>query len=143
MKIKYMEEAIKEAIKAYNEDEVPIGAVVVYEGKIIGKAHNIKEKSKLVTGHAELLAIEQACDYLNSWHLNDCDLYTTLEPCLMCTGAIIQSRINKVYCATKSLKYGELDNINDIYSKKMNIEYGLLENESKKILKNFFEEKRK
>lgn len=142
MKKKYMLEAIKEAKKAYHENEVPIGAIVVFEGKIIGKAHNLKETNRLVTSHAELLAIEQACKYLNSWHLNKCDLYTTLEPCLMCSGAIIQSRINKIYCSTKSLKYGELENINNLYSKKLNIEYGLCEDESKLLLKKFFEEKR-
>ena len=141
--LKYMTIALKEAQKAFDINEVPIGAVIVKNNKIISKAHNKKEKTNKVTAHAELLAIEKACKKLKTWHLNDCILYTTVEPCLMCTGAIIQSRISKVYCSIKNDKFGELENIKQINNLNINIEYGLLSDQSTEILKIFFNSKRK
>ena len=142
MKENYMKEAIKQAEKAYKIDEVPIGTIIVKNNKIIAKAYNKKEKTKLVTKHAEIIAIEKACKRLKTWHLDDCELYTTLEPCLMCSGAIIQSRIKKIYCSVK--------NDNNDFQKliiekkyKANIEYGLYEKESLYLIQSFFNKKRK
>lgn len=95
-----MEEAIKEAKIALEEEEVPVGAIIVKDGKIIARAHNLKEQEKNPTRHAEIIAIEKACKELDSWRLNDCEMYVTLEPCPMCAGAIINSRIKKLYIGT-------------------------------------------
>lgn len=143
MNEKYMNIALKEATKAFKINEVPIGAIIVKNNKIIAKGYNKKEKTSIVTKHAEIIAIEKACKKLKTWHLNECELYTTVEPCLMCSGAIIQSRIKKIYCATKNEKFGELENI--IYSKKLkiNIEYGILQDKSIQLLQEFFSKKRK
>ena len=97
MKEKFMKEALKEAKKAYNKLEVPVGAIIVKDGKIIARAYNQKENKKDTTNHAEILAIKKASKKLESWRLLDCDMYVTLEPCSMCAGALIQSRIRKVY----------------------------------------------
>lgn len=140
--IDYMKIALKEAKKAYKKDEIPIGCIIVKNNKIISKAHNKREKTKKISAHAEILAIEKASKKLKNWHLNDCILYTTVEPCLMCSGAIIQSRIKKIICSIKNEKYGELNNINN-YLNQLDITYGILEDESKKIMKDFFIKKRK
>ncbi|MDD3453266.1 MAG: nucleoside deaminase [Bacilli bacterium] len=139
---KFMKIAINEAKKAYKKQEIPIGCVIVKNNKIISKAHNKKEKTKQVTAHAEILAINKACKKIKSWHLNDCILYTTLEPCMMCTGAIIQSRIKKIYYATKSEKFGMLESLNN-NEYNLNICSGVLEKESKELLKKFFDKRRK
>lgn len=143
MNEKYMKLAIKQAEKAYKNNEVPIGAIIVKNNKIIAKAYNKKEKTKQVTKHAEIIVIEKACKKLKTWHLNDCELYTTVEPCLMCTGAIIQSRIKTVYCATKNEKFGELKNIINISNLKIDTKYDLLKEESVNLLQKFFSKKRK
>ena len=96
MKEKFMKEALKEARKAYEKDEVPVGAVIVKDGKIIARAHNLKETKKFATCHAEILAIEKASKKLDAWRLEDCEMYVTLEPCSMCAGALIQARLKKV-----------------------------------------------
>ncbi|MFR7590706.1 MAG: nucleoside deaminase [Longibaculum sp.] len=93
---KYMELAYQQALQAKQFDEVPIGAIIVKNGEVIASAFNQKETLQNVTAHAEMLAIQQACHKLHSWHLEGCVLYSTLEPCIMCSGAIIQSRIDKV-----------------------------------------------
>lgn len=93
----FINEAFKEAKKAYNIGEIPVGAVIVKDGKIISKAHNIIEKKEDATMHAEIIAIKKASKILNNWRLNDCEMYVTLKPCTMCQGAIYQSRIKKVY----------------------------------------------
>lgn len=91
----FMEEALKEAKKAYKKLEIPVGAVIVKDGKIIAKAHNLKETKNSSISHAEILAIEKANKKLNAWRLENCEMYITLEPCMMCMGAIINSRIKK------------------------------------------------
>jgi len=108
---KWMKAALKEAYKAKTEDEVPIGAVIVYEGRIIARAHNRKETTKRASAHAELLAIEKANKKLGDWRLNDCELYVTIEPCLMCVGAIIQARLKKVVYGAPDKKFGAVESI--------------------------------
>lgn len=143
MNEKYMTIALKEAKKAFKKNEVPIGTVIIKNNKIIAKAHNQKEKTNIVTKHAEIIAIEKACKKLKTWHLNECILYTTVEPCLMCSGAIIQSRIKKVIFATTNEKYGQLKNIVKNNNYKIQIEEGILKNKSIELLQNFFNKKRK
>ena len=104
MKEKYMKEALIEAKKAYLDDEVPIGAIIVYKDQIIARAHNTKEKENNPLCHAEIIAIDQACKQLGDWRLSECDLYVTVEPCLMCCGAILHSRIRKVIYGTANSK---------------------------------------
>lgn len=106
-----MNEAIREAELAQAIDEVPIGAIVVYHGQIIGRGHNMREQFQDVTYHAEMLAIMEACATLHSWRLQDCDLYVTLEPCIMCSGAIINSRIRTVYYGAPDPKAGAVDSL--------------------------------
>ena len=100
MEEKWMKEALKEAEKAYGKLEIPVGAVIVKEGKIIARAHNLKETKQTATAHAEMLAIQKANKKLNNWRLLDCDIYVTLDPCEMCMGAIISSRIKNIYIGT-------------------------------------------
>ena len=113
--IKYLKKALSLAYIAQNKDEVPVGAIIVKNGKIIGKGYNQKDKRNISTKHAEIIAIEQACRKLNSWHLDDCILYVTLEPCMMCAGAIIQSRIKKVVFGALSYQDGSLITKIDIH----------------------------
>ncbi len=100
----FMKEALKEAKKAYKKLEVPVGTVIVKNGEIIARAYNQKESKKNATKHAEIIAIEKACKKIDNWRLNDCELYVTLEPCPMCAGAIMNSRIKKVYIGTMEEK---------------------------------------
>jgi len=130
---KYMEAAYKEAVKAYKNDEVPVGAVIVKDNKIISTGYNKKESTNLATAHAEIIAINKACKKLKSWRLNDCEMYVTLEPCQMCLGAIKEARIKKVYFLTKR------DKINKIKTNKVKIN---LTNKSSNIISVFFKEKR-
>lgn len=143
--IDFMNIAIKEAKKAYLKDDVPVGAVIVKNNKIITKAYNKKEKNNNAIAHAEILAIQKACKKLKTWHLEECVLYVTLEPCMMCTGAIIQSRIKKIVYACPNINYGFLINNNDIQQYNIKIECtnnNYLE-ESKNLLQQFFKSKRK
>lgn len=110
----FMDLAIKEAIKAASEDEVPVGCVIVKEDKVLAKAHNKKVAKKDATAHSEVECIKKASKKLGNWHLDDCEMYVTLEPCLMCGGAIINSRIKKVYYAAKDPKGGSLGSNIDI-----------------------------
>ena len=148
MEEKFMKEALKEAKKAYSKDEVPVGAIIVKNGKIIARAHNLKETKKLATSHAEILAIQKASKKLDAWRLENCELYVTLEPCPMCSGAIIQSRIKKVYIGTtdnKSGACGSVLNLFDDYKFNHKVEYetGILNKECENILQNFFKDLRK
>lgn len=145
---KFMKEALKEAKKAYNKLEVPVGAVIVKDGKIIARAHNIKEEKKDTTKHAEILAISKASKKLNSWRLTDCEMYVTLEPCSMCAGALIQSRIRKIYIGTMDEKTGACGSVLNLledytFNHKVEIETNLLQEECETLLKQFFKELRK
>ena len=144
----YMKEALKESKKAYEKLEVPVGAVIVKDGKIIARAHNLKETKKDTTKHAEIIAIQKASKKIESWRLIDCDMYITLEPCSMCMGAIINSRIRKIYIGAMDEKTGacgSILNLNDDYTfnHKVEIELGVMKNECEDILKRFFKELRK
>lgn len=142
--IEYMKIAYNEALKAYKKDEVPIGAIIVKDGEIIAKAHNLKEQYNLVTKHAEIIAIEEAEKKLGTWHLDDCILYTTLEPCLMCTGAIIQSRISKVVFGASEKKWSSLTRI--IQNQNINhypkIISGIYSKECSFLISSYFKSKR-
>ena len=145
---KYMLEALKEAELAKLEDEVPIGCVIVKNDKIIAKAHNQRETTNNPLGHAEILAIKKASELLNDWQLVDCDLYVTIEPCIMCGGAIIQSRIRKVIYGAPDLKGGAFgSSINILDAQNINhrpeIVKGVLMEECTKIIKDYFKNKRK
>ena len=145
---KYMLEALKEAELAKLEDEVPIGCVIVKDNQIIARAHNQREITNNPLGHAETLAIKKASEVLNDWQLVDCDLYVTIEPCIMCGGAIIQSRIRKVIYGAPDLKGGAFgSSINILDAQNINhrpeIVKGILEEECTKIIKDYFKSKRK
>lgn len=145
---KYMRAAIKEARQAEILGEVPIGAVVVHDGQIIGRGHNMREKFQDVTYHAEMLAIMEACTNLGSWRLEDCDLYVTLEPCIMCSGAIVNARIKNVYYGAKDPKAGAVDSLYHLLNDQrlnhqVNVESGLLGAECSQMLKDFFREIRR
>lgn len=146
MNNEYMNLALKEAKKAYKKLEVPIGAVIVKDGKIIAKAHNLREKKQSSLAHAEILAIKKACEKLESWRLDGAELYVTLEPCAMCAGAITQARIKKVYFGAKDEKngcVGSIANIFDDIKTTHKVEYEYIENkECSDILSNFFKELR-
>lgn len=136
---KYMIEALNQAQKAYKKGDVPVGCVIVKNNKIIAKGYNKKEKNRNAIEHAEIIAISKACKKLKTWHLEDCKLYTTMEPCLMCTGAILQSRIGYVCYGIKNQNYGASDKL----SKSKIIIVGEIKKEnSEKLLKKFFKEKR-
>ena len=145
---KFMKEALKEAQKAYEKLEVPVGAVIVKDGKIIARAHNQKETKKDTTKHAEILAIQKASKKLESWRLIDCEMYITLEPCSMCAGAIINSRIKKIYIGTLDEKTGAAGSVFNLFedytfNHKVEIEKGILQKDCEQILKDFFKELRK
>ena len=112
---RFMREAIKEAAKAYALGECPIGCVIIKDGKVFVRSHNLRLTKKSATAHAEVLAIDKACRKLGDWRLEDCDMYVTLEPCTMCSGAIIQSRIRKVYFGAYEPKSGAVVSCNNIF----------------------------
>ena len=146
-KIKYMRLALLEAEKAAKEDEVPIGCVIVKNDKVISRGHNLREKKNDVTSHAEIEAIRKASKKLNDWQLINCDLYVTIEPCIMCMGAIIQSHIKNVYYGSEDPKGGGvISSINVLEAKNLNhypnIEGGILKEECSLIVKNYFKDKR-
>ena len=147
-KEKYMKEALKEVKKAYEKLEVPVGVVIVKDDKIIARAHNLKETKFDTTKHAEILAIQKASKKLNSWRLMDCEMYVTLEPCPMCAGALINSRINKVYIGTNDVKTGAVGSVLNLledykFNHVVKVEKGILEKECEQILKDFFKDLRK
>ena len=137
--IKYMNIALKEARKAYKKNEIPVGAIIVRNNKIISKACNKKEKTKIVSNHAEIIAINKACKKLKNWRLNDCEIYITMEPCMMCCGAILQSRISKIIYGTTNDNNGYLKNID---TQNVKVIGGICEEECKRIVKKFFVKKR-
>ena len=144
----YMNQALKEAEKAYKKLEVPVGAVIVKDGKIIARAHNQKETKTDTTKHAEILAIQKASKKLKSWRLIDCEMYVTLEPCTMCAGAIINSRIKKIYIGAMDEKTGAVGSVLNLFddytfNHRVESEKGILEQECENVLKQFFKELRK
>lgn len=141
---KYMIEALKEAKKAYKKKEVPIGAIIVRNDKIIARAYNRKEKTQVAIQHAEILAIIKACKKMKNWRLLDCTLYVTVEPCMMCCGAIIQSRIKKIVYGTKNDNFGSVESVDSLLNKyNVEIKNGILGEKCKKIITEFFNKKRK
>lgn len=147
-KNKFMQEALKEAKKAYDKLEVPVGAVIVRDGKIIAKAHNLKETKTDTTKHAEILAIQKASKKLQSWRLTDCDMYVTLEPCSMCAGAIINARINKIYIGALDEKTGAVGSVLNLledykFNHSVEVEKNIMKPQCEEILKKFFKMLRK
>jgi len=146
---KWMRVAFEEGLKAMDEGEVPVGAVIVKDDKIIGRGHNRVESLRDPTAHAEIIAISSACNTIGDWRLNDSTLYVTVEPCLMCGGAIIHSRIDKVVYGIKEPKFGSFGTVTDILkNNKFNHtvkveESGFLEEKITTLMKKFFESKRK
>ncbi|MTV82391.1 tRNA adenosine(34) deaminase TadA [Secundilactobacillus folii] len=144
----FMRQALLEAHKAALIGEVPIGAVVVHNGEIIGRGHNLREHSQQAADHAEMLAIMEANQVLHSWRLVDCDLYVTLEPCVMCSGAIINSRIENLIFGAKDPKAGAVTTLyrvldDDRLNHQVNVKAGILADESAQMLKTFFKAARK
>lgn len=145
MKESYMKIALNEAKKSFNKNEVPVGCIIVKNNKIIAKTHNLKEKHKSVLYHAELLAIKKASKKLKNWRLNGCELYVTLQPCPMCSSAIKQARISKIYYGVDN-KNNEISNkilVEKDINSNVNIEEKVCESECKKIIVDFFKNKRK
>ncbi|MCI8344593.1 MAG: nucleoside deaminase [Clostridia bacterium] len=147
MEEKFMKEAIKEARKAYNKLEVPVGAVIVKDGQIIARAHNLKECKKDTTKHAEILAIQKASKKLEAWRLLGCEMYVTLEPCTMCAGAIIQARVGKLYIGAMDYKTGACGSVLNVledyqFNHKVEYETGILKEECENVLQEFFKELR-
>lgn len=143
----YMKLAIQEAKKAWEMDEVPIGAIVVYKGEVIGKGHNLRENDQSPIAHAEMIAIQEAAKYLNSWRLEETTLYVTLEPCVMCSGAIVMSRIPHVVYGATDPKGGCSASLMNLiedtrFNHRATVERGILEQECGDMLRNFFREKR-
>ncbi|MEG2511802.1 MAG: tRNA adenosine(34) deaminase TadA [Acetivibrio sp.] len=144
---KYMKEAIKQAKKAYKIGEVPIGCIIVYEDKIIARGYNKRNSKKNSLPHAELLAINKACKVMGDWRLEDCTMYITLEPCQMCAGAIVQSRIKRVVIGSMNPKAGCAGSILNLleipqFNHQVETERGVLEEECSKLITKFFKELR-
>lgn len=141
-----MKEALKEALKARAKDEVPVGAVIVLNGKIIARGHNKRETKKNSLCHAEIIVIDKACKKLKNFRLENCELYVTLEPCLMCAGAIVQARIKKVVFGASDNKYGMAGTVFNAFELKSNhnveIKKDVLKDECSEILTSFFKEMR-
>lgn len=147
----FMKIALAEAKKAFDKEEVPVGAVIVQNGKVIAKAHNLKETKNDTTYHAEILAIQKASKKLKKWRLTDCEMYVTLEPCSMCAGALINCRLKKLYIGTMDTKTGACGSVLNLledykFNHEVKVETGILQEDCEKILKDFFKflrEKRK
>lgn len=144
----FMEAALAEAQIAYDMGEIPVGCVIVHENKIIAKAHNQREANRNALHHAEVLAIDEACKVLGDWRLDQCDLYVTLEPCLMCTGAILNARIRNVYFGAYDVQAGESELlVRPRYGKLRNpnikVYEGIYKEKCQKMLNTFFQDIRK
>ena len=136
-------QALAEAKKAFDKEEIPIGCVIVYDNKIIAKAHNTKQESNNSINHAEMLAINKAMEYLNSKYLYDCTMYLTIEPCAMCAGAMLNCRLEKLVYGAKEPRYGCGGSVYNLFEDKnlpyrTKIESGLMEEECAKLMKDFF-----
>jgi tRNA(adenine34) deaminase len=147
MREKFMKMAIDEAKRALFLKEVPVGAIIVKDGIVIAKGYNLRETLKSATAHAEIIAINKACSKLNGWRLFGCEMYVTLEPCPMCAGALVNSRIDKIIYGAGDLKRGACGSIYNIANDRrlnhtLEIEGGILEEECKRLLQDFFSKKR-
>ncbi len=143
MNEQYMREALKEAEKAFDKGEVPIGAVIVKDGEIIGRGHNLRETSKDPTSHAEIIAIREASARVKGWRLMDCEMYVTVEPCPMCAGAIVLARIPRVFIGTMDKKSGAAGSVlnvlhNDRLNHRAEVETGCMQDACESIMKKFF-----
>ncbi len=136
----YMELALNQAQKAFKKKEIPIGCVIVKNGKVLAKAYNTREKSKSAIAHAEILAIKKACKRVKNWRLEDAEIFVTVEPCLMCMGAILNARIKSVYFGAKntSMENAKIDYTKSILNHKVNVYAGIKEEECASLLKSFF-----
>ena len=144
---KYMREAIKQAKKAAAIDEVPIGCVIVYEGKIIGRGYNQRNKKKSTLAHAEILAMQKAMKVIGDWRLEGCTMYVTLEPCPMCAGAIVQARVDRVVMGTMNAKAGCAGSVLNLlkepgFNHQAQVVTGILEEECSEMLSSFFKDLR-
>ncbi len=143
----FMNEALKEAQKAFKKNEVPVGCVIVYNDKIIARAHNLRTRKESTLAHAEMLAIKKANKKMKSWRLEGASVYVTLEPCVMCAGALMQARVKKIYYAASDPKGGALGGHFNLYDHTFNhtidVSYGILKEASEMLLKNFFKKLRK
>ncbi len=140
---RHMFAALQEAEQALEEDEIPVGAVVVKDNKIIGRGYNQVEKLKDATAHAEMIALTAASSHLGNWRLNECDIYVTLEPCIMCTGALLASRIRRLFFSTYDPKFGACGSLYNIaeqglYNHRIEVTSGVYEEESRGLLTQFF-----
>jgi tRNA(adenine34) deaminase len=140
---KFMFAALQEAEKAFEEKEVPVGAVIVKKNRIIGRGYNQVEKLKDATAHAEMIALTAAANHLGNWRLNECSIYVTLEPCIMCTGAMLSSRINELFFSTFDPKFGACGSVYNLAkdgkaNHKIKVYSGIYAEESKKLLQDFF-----
>ena len=143
-----MKEALEEAKRAFEKDEPPVGAVVVRDGEIIARGHNLRENLQDPTAHAEMLAIRAAAAKLGRWRLSDCDIYVTLEPCIMCAGAMVLSRLNRLIYGAYDPKAGAVDSLMNLLSDQrlnhqMEVKSGILASESGDLLRRFFSSRRK
>ncbi|MCG8541792.1 MAG: tRNA adenosine(34) deaminase TadA [Clostridia bacterium] len=148
MKDFYMKEALKEARKAFELGEIPIGAIIVRDNEIIARAYNLRESTKDPTAHAEILAIRRASEALGGWRLTGCDLYVTIEPCPMCAGAIVMARINRLFIGSMDPKAGSAGSLYNIVddnrlNHRVKVIYNVLSSECSNIMKEFFKKLRK
>lgn len=144
---RFMYAALQEAQKAFDEDEVPVGAVVVHKDRIIGRGYNQVEKLNDATAHAEMIALTSASNHLKNWRLNECSIYVSLEPCIMCTGALLSSRIDNLYYAASDSKFGACGSVHNLAENSktnhtIKVFTGILAKESEDLLKSFFAKKR-
>lgn len=144
----YMGIALEEAQKAFEKGEVPVGAVVVKDGSVVGRGHNLVESVKDPTAHAEILAIRQAAEFLGGWRLAGCDLYVTVEPCAMCAGAVVLARISRLFIGTPDPKAGACFSVNHLVTDprlnhQVELIAGILEEECKQLMRTFFRQLRK
>lgn len=144
----YMQAALDEAKKAFELLEIPIGAVIVKDGEIVGRGHNLKETKKDATLHAEIIAIKDACNNLGGWRLPECTMYVTLEPCSMCAGALVNSRVKRIVIGTRDYKTGACGSVINIVqmenlNHQLEVKFGVLEEECTNIIKNFFADLRR
>ncbi len=143
----YMTLALQQARLAMENDDVPVGAVIVSGNRVLAVGRNLREVKKSATAHAEIVAIEAACESLGTWYLTDCDLYVTLEPCIMCAGAIINARIRSLYFGAFDPKAGACDSVTDVFRLKqlnhqVTVYSGIMEDSCSSLLKEFFQKKR-